>query len=247
VSALEIDIDVGEGATVVMLPGFGMAPDLYRATAELLGQRCRVVMPDLYRVRGRWRHREIVERLATTIVELDCGRVTLVGHSFAGGIELGYATRYPEHVVELVFADTLAAAREFGLASEALRHPVRLLWMATPAAARSFGATIATHPRQVAEAAWYGFMSDRSRACARAVELGLRAHVLWANRDSLLRQADGRAFAAELQASFTVVQTPDNEPVDHDWIYRHPQLFVDHVGQLGLDALSQSPRTLLER
>jgi pimeloyl-ACP methyl ester carboxylesterase len=235
---LQIGVDVGDGPPIVILPGFGMTPGLYRATAELLGERCRVIVPDVYRVRGSWRHEDIVARLASTLTDAGCPRVTMIGHSFSGGIELDFATRYPDRVVELVFADTLAHARELALAAEAFSHPVHFLWMATPAAAQSFGSTVLTHPRQIAEAAWFGFTSSRDRNCARVVELGLRTHVIWANRDSILRQADGRAFAAELGASFTVVQSDDGKPVDHDWIYRHPELFVEHLLQLDLAVLA---------
>jgi len=231
---LPVGLDIGTGRAVVMLPGFAMTPGLYRPTAELLAQRCRVVVVDIYRIRGPWRHDEIVDRLEATIKDRRCMRISLIGHSFAVGVELAFATRFPEHVRELVFADTLAASRRIGLADEAMRHPVRFLWMATPAAAWSFGSTSVTHPRQVVEAAWYGFRSGRARDCERVVELGIPAHVLWANRDSILTQADGRAFADELHASFNVVKSPDGKPVDHDWIYRHPQLFFDHVDQLDL-------------
>lgn len=234
---LPVGLDIGTGPVIVMLPGFGMTPALYRPTAELLARQCRVVLADIYRIRGPWRHEDIVDRLAATIAELECDRVTLLGHSFAGGIELGYATRYHEHIEELVFCDTLAASREFRLAEEALRHPTRWLAMATPSAAVSFGSSIVTHPRQIAEAAWFGFTSTRARDRARCVELGLRAHLLWANRDSILSQADGRRFAEAMHATFTVVKSPDGKPIDHDWIYRHPELFVDHLEQLDLVAL----------
>ena len=43
-------------------------------------------------------------------------------------------------------------------------------------------------------------------------------------------------FARELHASFTVVDAPGY--VDHDWMYRHPHLFVEHLNQLGLRVLS---------
>jgi pimeloyl-ACP methyl ester carboxylesterase len=234
---LRVGVDVGIGPAILMLPGFAMTPGLYRRTAERLAQRCRVIVVDIYRVRGPWRRDDIVDRLATTIEELGCVHVTFIGHSFAGGIELAFATRFPEHVRELVFADTLATSREIGLADEALRHPVRFLWMATPAAALSFGSTFAAHPRQMTEAAWFGFRSGRARDCGRVAELGIRAHVLWANRDSILTRADGREFAHELDASFTVVRTRDGKPVDHDWVYRHPYLFASHVEQLDLIAM----------
>jgi hypothetical protein len=44
-------------------------------------------------------------------------------------------------------------------------------------------------------------------------------------------------MARELGASLTVATATDGKAVDHDWVYRHPDLFVDHVQQLDLDAL----------
>jgi hypothetical protein len=95
-----------------------------------------------------------------------------------------------------------------------------------------------THPRQLIDAAWWGFTSGRSRDIHLIAEAGVPAHVLWANRDSLLNRNDGQEFARELHASFTVVDAPGY--VDHDWMYRHPQLFVDHLERLGLAALGHS-------
>ncbi|MCU1427881.1 MAG: hypothetical protein JWL83_1881 [Actinomycetia bacterium] len=233
-------IDIGEGAPVVLLPGFALPPAMYRDTAALLARRCRVVVPELYRVHAPWRQDDIVDRLTGALAERGLDHVTLIGHSFAGGIELSYAARHPERVVELVFADTLAVSREWPLAEEAMRHPMRLLWLATPRVAAAFGRSVLTHPRQIAEAAWWGFTSGRTSETERVAGDGLRAHVLWANRDSLLSRRDGMSFARELHASFTVVRADDGKPVDHDWMYRHPQLFVEHLDQLDLEALRAS-------
>ena len=92
-----------------------------------------------------------------------------------------------------------------------------------------------THPRQLVDAAWWGFTSGRFGDIYLIAEAGLPTHVLWANRDSLFSRADGEEFARELHASFTVVGAPGH--VDHDWTYRHPQLFVDHLDRLDLSVL----------
>ena len=170
--------------------------------------------------------------------QLGCARVTIIGHSFAGGVELAFATRYPEHVRELVFADTLAA-----VARDRARRRSDAPSGASPLDGDARGrAVVRVHvSRRIrarsSEAAWFGFRSGRARDSERCIELGLRAHVLWANRDSILTQADGREFADELDATFTVVKSPDGKPVDHDWVYRHPELFVDYVEQLDLFAM----------
>jgi len=234
---LRVHIDQGEGQPVVLLPGFAMTPEVYAGTARLLAERARVVVPTLYGVRGRWRYEEMIERFTATVDGAGIGRVTLLAHSFGGGIALGFAARFPERVVDAVFVDTLAVAREWLLAREALSHPVHLLRMATVPAARAFGHNAAFHPRQLVDAAWFGFTSARADDIARVAAAGVRCHVLWASRDSLLDREDGRALAHDLKASFTVT-SGTHRPVDHDWMYRHPRLFVARLDELGLEALS---------
>jgi pimeloyl-ACP methyl ester carboxylesterase len=234
---LHVPLDLGRGPAIVLLPGFGLPPSIYARTATLLARRARVVVPELYRLRGPWHHDDVVDRLAATFDALGLDRVTIIGHSFAGSIELSYAVQHPERVEELVFADTLAVSRQWPLAEEAARHPFRLVWLATPGVAAAFGRTAATHPVQLAQAGWYGFKSGRAVAARQVAELGIRAHVLWANRDSLLSRADGREFGREMQASFTVATSPRGAVVDHDWMYRQPELFVRHLDNVKLEAL----------
>lgn len=234
---LEVPIDIGAGPPVVLLHGYAMRPDTYRPLADLLARRCRVVVPDLFAFRGPWRYPLVLDAFTSALDRLGLETVTLIGHSFGGAIELGFASSFPDRVVELVFSDTLAVSREWGLADEALRHPLRLLWLATPTAASAFARSWITHPLQLVDAGWWGFTSSRdgeAEACART---GIAAHVLWANRDSILARADGERFARVLNASFTVASAPDRRPIDHDWMFQQPELFFSHLEGLKLNAL----------
>lgn len=224
----------------MILPGFAMKPRTYARTAALLARRCRVVVPDLYGIRGAWIYEEVVERFARTLDRLGLERVSLIGNSFGGGVELGFTARFPGRVVEAVFVDTLAVAREWVLAREALSRPVHLLRLATPQAAAAFFENVLTHPVQLVGAAWWGFTSARSGEIDVVAGAGVSCHVLWANRDSLLDREDGRRFAQQLRATFTVASGTRNY-VDHDWMFRHPELFVSHLGGLGLLALGEAP------
>jgi pimeloyl-ACP methyl ester carboxylesterase len=197
-----------------------------------------VVLIDIYAIRGPWRYDDVLRAFTITLDRLELERASFLAHSFGGGIELGFAVRHPERVVELIFCDTLAVSREWVLADEAMSHPLSLLGMATPRAAVDFIRSWVTHPRQLVDAAWWGFTSGRSQDIHMIAEAGLPAHVLWANRDSLLNRRDGQELARELHASFTVADAPGY--VDHDWMYRHPRLFVDHLDQLGLSVLGGS-------
>jgi len=238
VKALEVPIDIGTGPPVVVLHGYAMQPATYRGLAELLAPRCRVVIPDLFAVRGRWSYLEVLDAFTATLDSLGLERVTLLGHSFGGGIQLGFASRAPSRVVELVFSDTLAVSREWGLADEALRHPVRLLRLATPQAASAFARSWVEHPRQLLDAGWWGFTSGRDGASEAVARAGLVSHVLWANRDSILLRSDGERFAEVLDASFTVAAAPDGRSIDHDWMFQEPELFFSHLEDLKLVALA---------
>jgi pimeloyl-ACP methyl ester carboxylesterase len=235
-NTLPVGLDEGVGGSLVLIPGYGTQPDTYQPLVRLLAQRCRVVLLDIYGIRGPWRYDSVLRSFAATLGWLGLDQATFLGHSFGGGIELGFAVRHPERVVELVFSDTLAVSREWVLAREAFSHPWRMLGMATPRAASDFTRSWIEHPRQLVDAAWWGFTSGRSKDIRIVARERLPAYVLWANRDSLLSRQDGMEFARELDASFTVADAPGY--VDHDWMYRHPHLFVKHLDQLGLRVLS---------
>lgn len=236
---LRVPIDTGEGAPLVLLHGYAMRPATYRGLVELLAGHCRVVVPDLFAFKGRWSYRRVFDGFTSTLDHLGLDRVSILGHSFGGAIELGFASQFPERVVELVFSDTLAVSREWGLAKEALRHPGRLVQLATPKATSAFTRNWVTHPRQLVDAAMWAFTSGRDGEATEVEEDGVPAYVLWANRDSVLSRSDGMQFAAELGAPFIVAAATDGRAIDHDWMFQQPQLFFDHLIGLGLTALSR--------
>jgi len=234
---LQVPIDRGDGPPVVLLHGFAMKPETYGRLVNVLSERCRVVVPDLFALRGRWRYADVLDEFISALDSLGLDRVTLIGHSFGGGIELGFASRMPGRVVELVFSDTLADSREWGLAAEALRHPAHLIWLATPNAISAFLRNWVGHPRQLIDAGLWAFESSRGPECVQVSKSGIPTHVLWANRDSILSRSDGMRFADELNATFTVASSQGGRPIDHDWMFEQPEIFVQHLDGLSLEAL----------
>jgi pimeloyl-ACP methyl ester carboxylesterase len=229
---------VGSGPTIVLLHGYGMEPATYLRTAQLLADRVRVVIPDLFALPERWTFEHVLDCLELTLDELGVERVSLLGHSFGGGLELGLATRSPERVVECVFSDTLGVHRQFSLAFEAV-HPFGVLRMATPTAVRAFFQSWLSHPVQLSAAGLWAFFSDREGEIEAIAAARLPCHVLWAERDTILSRKDGREFAQRLRATFTVAERPPGYgPIDHDWMFDDPELFVQHLDKLGLRALS---------
>jgi pimeloyl-ACP methyl ester carboxylesterase len=235
---LDVLIDSGSGAPLVLLHGFAMRPATYGRLAELLAARCRVLVPDLFDVPGQWRYAKVVDALTATLDHLGLERISLLGHSFGGAIALGFASQHPDRVTELVCSDSLAASREWSLADEVLQHPVRLVRLATPTATKAFVRTWIDHPRQLVDAAWWGFTSGRETSSEVVARAGIPSHVLWANRDSILSRADGENFAQELNATFTVASAANGQSLDHDWMFQQPDVFFDHLDALGLKVLT---------
>jgi pimeloyl-ACP methyl ester carboxylesterase len=219
----------------VVFHGFGMQPRTYLPLAHLLAHRARVIIPALFAVPGRWTFERALAGVAAALDAHRASEVSLLGHSFGGGLELAFAARHPDRAVECVFADTLAVRERFSLAEEALHKPFGILAMATPPAAAAFFQTAVAHPAQLARAGLWAFATDREPDIERVAASGTPCHVLWANRDTLLSRRDGERFARDLHATFTVATGPT---VDHDWMFDDPVLFAQHLGTLGLKALS---------
>ena len=230
-------IDLGAGPTIVLLHGYGMKPETYVPMARLLTDRARVVIPDLFAVPGRWTFDHALECLQRTLDDLGVEQVSLLGHSFGGGLELGLACRSPARIVECVFSDTLGMHQEFSLALEAV-HPLGIVRMATPRAVRAFSEQWLAHPIHLAEAGLWAFRSDRRPEIEECAAFGLPCHVMWAARDTILSRKDGQEFARQLHATFTVAKAPPGYgSIDHDWMFDDPELFVQHLDALGLRAL----------
>ncbi len=232
-------VEHGAGRPLVLFQGFGTRPESYESTARLVGRRCRVVVPAMFALEGRWRPERALGELERLLEALGIDRASFVAHSFGGGLLLELFARRRDLVADLVFCDTLAMAREWRLAEEAAGHPLRLVWMATPRAARDFVLVAAMHPLQLLQAAWWGFVSDRRAVTDEVRRATIDCHVLWASRDSILKRSDGLAFALDLGASFSVVESPLGDPVDHDWLFRHPWLAEERLGELKLWALGE--------
>lgn len=237
-------IDKGRGPAILLLHGFAMQPRTYDKLACLLRDRgARVIIPALFELPGgHWSFDYALDCIEATLDACGVERATLIGHSFGGGLELGLGCRCPERVVEYVFSDTLGVNEEFGLAAEALRHPLGIARMATRLAASSFAQSFGTHPVQLAEAGWWAFHSDRTDEIDAVRRSGAPVHVLWGDHDSILSRDDGEEFAKRLGADFhTACSPPGYGPIDHDWMFDDPELFVTCLEHLGLEALAGSP------
>jgi pimeloyl-ACP methyl ester carboxylesterase len=223
---------IGTGPPIILLHAYGMLPRTYVPLADELAHRARVVIPDLFSLARWWEwwdFEHTVDCLEVTLDDLGLGRVTVIGHSFGGGLELGLAARCPERMVECVFADTLGPRRQLSLARETFR-PVGIVRTATRPAAVSFVESWARHPVQLISAAFGGYLSERDQEVDAVARAGVRCHVLWAEGDEILSRDDGEEFARRLGATFTAAERPPgHDPIDHDWVLDEPELFARYL------------------
>ena len=105
---------VGRGHPLVLLHGFGMQPRTYFPLARLLADRAQVIIPAIFDLPGMWTFGRALAGLEATLDSLGLEQVSLLGHSFGGGLELGFAAWWPHRTIECVFGDTLGVRERFG-------------------------------------------------------------------------------------------------------------------------------------
>ncbi|MFQ5888593.1 MAG: alpha/beta fold hydrolase [Gemmatimonadota bacterium] len=102
-------LDVGDGPPVLLLPGADGIKETFRYQIPELARRYRVIATDL---RARFAPQDGFDRLVRDAVELldglEVDRAFVLGQSLGGAIAMRFAVRYPERVLGLVLANTLA-------------------------------------------------------------------------------------------------------------------------------------------
>jgi epoxide hydrolase 4 len=97
----------GTGEPVVLLHGFPQTGDCWRAVADRLAKRYRVIVPDLpgFGRSGpppRYEAEAVAGVLATFLDELDASPATIVGHDWGGSLAFALALAHPTRVSNLV-------------------------------------------------------------------------------------------------------------------------------------------------
>lgn len=224
----------GDGPPLLLLHGFGLRPRTYGSTASMLAMSNAVLIPSWLEVQGPWTAERALAGVVGILDQWVDEPATVIGHSFGGALALDLAARFPDRVRRLVLSDTLGLAPRWKLARSAATS-LPLIRLATYRAAIDFLATCRSDPMQLARAGWWGFTRHANAQIAAVARAEYPRHVVWAQRDTLLEAEDGRQFANEIGASFDhVVSPPASGPVDHDWLYRHPDLCLAMFHRLGV-------------
>jgi pimeloyl-ACP methyl ester carboxylesterase len=104
--------EIGTGSPLLLLHGLGMAGDAFRLMEPVLGDACRLIMPDL-RGHGRSQHlptphmtEAMTADLVFTLDALGIDTIHVLGHSHGGAVAQVLARDYPERVRLLLLVST---------------------------------------------------------------------------------------------------------------------------------------------
>src|SRR5215467_7902525 len=121
---------LGTGPSVLMLVhGIGSDSTTWDAVAPHLAERFTVIMPDLLghghsaKPRADYSIGGYANGMRDLLGLLDVDRVTLVGHSFGGGVAMQFAYQFPERTERLVLVASGGLGQEISLALRALTLP----------------------------------------------------------------------------------------------------------------------------
>jgi pimeloyl-ACP methyl ester carboxylesterase len=112
--------DAGEGEAVLLVHGMAASSHTWRAVLPQLSRGRRVIAPDLLghgrsaKPRGDYSLGAFAVWLRDLLDELGIYRVTLVGHSFGGGVAMQFVHQHPDYCERLVLIGSGGLGPELG-------------------------------------------------------------------------------------------------------------------------------------
>jgi pimeloyl-ACP methyl ester carboxylesterase len=125
--------ETGQGQSLVLLHGMFMDHTTWGAVTDALGQRYRVVAPDLPGFGQSEKPPESrfpygINAFADAVVDLyaglELGRAIMVGHALGGAVAITLAARHPELISRLILIDALCYSTRLDLASRVALAPM---------------------------------------------------------------------------------------------------------------------------
>lgn len=248
---------VAQGPPIVFLHGWGLTPRVYgRSLSTLVRQGHRVVTPTLPGFGGTPDHPPHARSFAGYAAWL--GRfldsagidepVTLVGHSFGGGVAIQTAHDLPERVARVVLVNSVGGGA-WSAGGQAIRHiGERPLWdwgasaLGEALSIRSIAHTAASlvngfipntvrDPGAVWRTAHLARRADLRTELRTIANRGLPVTLLWGRGDRTIP-------VASLESLKTALRNPPVLTVagGHGWLIHNPTAFADAIGR-ALDAI----------
>lgn len=252
----------GDGLPVVFLHGWGLSHRTYRHALERLGGHgVRVLAPALPGFAGtaalpddRFTLQGYAEWVAAFLEEYGVDEpVTLVGHSFGGGVALHAAHDRPDLVGRLVLVNSIGGSVwstrgelpvpmadrpmwDWGLHIAAHALSVRSFSRVVPVIAADALPNFVLHPATLWRA---GRLARDANLAAELEELkrrGLPVVILWGRDDTVIPWACAESLAVALGKT-EVVTVPGN----HSWLLTDPNRFAEVITNvIGIEAVEES-------
>jgi len=111
-------VQVGRGPALLLLHGLGCDHTTFSAVIERLSRRFTVIAPDLLghgasdKPRADYTLGGYANGMRDLLAVLNIDRVTVVGHSFGGGIAMQFAYQFPQHTERLMLVAPGGLGRE---------------------------------------------------------------------------------------------------------------------------------------
>ena len=221
-------VKVGEGPALLLLHGLGCDHTTWDAVIEPLSRRYTVIAPDLLghgrsdKPRADYTLGGFANGMRDLLTVLGIDKVTVVGHSFGGGVAMQFAYQYPERTERLMLVATGGLGPEVTPAIRAISlpgvHPVmRVLTLpgirqAGTAGLRALSRSGLSLTRDLDEVAEI-YDSFRDPAARHAVRHVVKAVVDW--QGQVVTMAD-RAYLTEAMPLWVVWGRNDKViPVQH--------------------------------
>ncbi len=120
----------GSGPALLLIHGVGDKSTAWGPVHAKLAQRFTVIAPDLLghgesdKPRADYSLAAFANGMRDLLAVLDIDRVTIVGHSFGGGVAMQFAYQYPQLVERLVLVSAGGVAKDVSLALRAAAMPM---------------------------------------------------------------------------------------------------------------------------
>ncbi len=243
----------GDGPTVVLIHGWGLAHSSYKATAEALGkQGFRVIVPDLpgfgkssdlpfYRISFK-SFGDAMRTFLAGCDDIDGEPVHLVGHSFGGAVAAQVATTAPDLVRSVVLVCSAGGAT--WLRDESMERPLadRPAWdwgvhlvhefpvSRFPVAAlgllRDLSHNVVWHLPSLGLVANLIRKGDLTEALDALRSNEIPTAVVWADSDHVITRASFEDQCASLGCDGTVVEG------NHGWPLAAPAAFGETISEI---------------
>lgn len=240
----------GDGPAVVFLHGWGLSHRTYRHGLErIVGHGARVLAPALPGFggtaplpSGQFSLEAYADWVAAFIREVGVeGPVTLIGHSFGGGVALRTAHDHPELVGQLVLVNSIGGSVwanrgelpvlladrpiwDWGLHLAAHALSVRSFTRVMPVIAADAVPNFLLHPGTLWKVGRLARDANLATELEELKQRGLPVVIVWGRDDTVLPWACAESLAVALGGP-RVVTVPGN----HSWLLADPRRFAEVI------------------